>query len=339
MAQERTAQDTVDEWKGLGRDLADVVGWLRARGVDLHDLANRADELPVFSQLPEPEAEAPATERERFRSWAAGRGIGVPSGADGEFEGGAGIGVPKFRDKPWDQKAKAKPFEFYTDEDVIEPTRWRSPERVGALQRDLVEAGVLEGDFQYGMFDDATADAYKALLTFANASELSKGKALGEFRKAQKWAESQGVPWNFGGEGASRKRFVAADPVEVRTDLRSVFRQQLGRDPKASELAELEGAFSRFEQQSFTQQADPAQGGGTTSDRVLQQIREGRDFIDADADDLAPVQAINPMARVLAAFGPGGEFEPEMDVAEQVEEGETVRRSLAGTAQILGGAE
>lgn len=135
----------------------------------------------------------------------------------------------------------------YSEDDVLEPATWGAPEKVGRLQHHLVNAGVLMGDFAYGMYDEATSQAYRALLTFASYQGMTSDEALVEMHARRREAEKQGLSWNpttqtEGGtlaEGQAEK----PDPAVARQAVKQWFRDQLDREPDADELADFAAEF------------------------------------------------------------------------------------------------
>lgn len=66
---------------------------------------------------------------------------------------------------------------LYTEDDVRKSSI-ATTNQLLQLQKSLVAAGFLEGNFIKGWWDDATGDAYRALLTFANENGLTWTDAL-----------------------------------------------------------------------------------------------------------------------------------------------------------------
>lgn len=65
----------------------------------------------------------------------------------------------------------------YKEGAQYDPAGW-SRERIAELQMQMVKAGLLTGQFALGRWDDASSDAYKSVLSYANRAGLRMQEAL-----------------------------------------------------------------------------------------------------------------------------------------------------------------
>lgn len=146
-----------------------------------------------------------------------------------------------------------------------------SPEDRARLQTQMVLAGVLEGDFQYGGWDEPTIAAYSDLLGFSELHQLPVDKALTEYGAARRWAEEQGIPWGEmnGGRGdpggveqmarRMRRRFVrptyeAPDLANLADAVDAEFERQVGRPPTQRERDEWSQRYAQAHRVAFEEE-------------------------------------------------------------------------------------
>lgn len=218
------------------------------------------------------------------------------------------IMVAKLR--PWSE-APGAAIISYSENDVLEPAAWGSPERVGRLQHRLVNSGFLTGDFKYGMYDESTQAAYRQLLTFSSYQGISMIDGLVEAHKArvyaaktgQSWSEVTGMSESAGGS-ALKPAYQAPDKATVRQTIKQQFRAELGRDPERGELARyaaqyLEDDRADFEGQVREQYGAPEDIPESVFDEApsLTQTEEGEEGTAGVAQP-----RIDPVARFQEAF-------------------------------------
>lgn len=181
--------------------------------------------------------------------------IGVPAGYVPPIRGtgfspGAGppIAVADLRAEPYKPGDDARPGSL-------------PPETIVAIQQQLVDGGLLRGQFQVGVWDPTTRTAYRSLLGYANTLGTTDEFALRR--------------WMATGMGATdptptqRQPFVAevTSPDDIRFGLREYFREHVGSG-KIDE-ARLDAAVDAYQGKEITAQRSAydltaSTGGGGT---------------------------------------------------------------------------
>lgn len=239
--------------------------------------------------------------------------------------------------RPWGEMSPTRTVVSYSEDDVIEPATWGSPEKVGRLQHRLVNAGFLAGDFQYGFYDESTEAAYRDLLTFSSKNGMSMIEGLVEAHAARRWAAKQGVPWSAvgGAEGgglapSTIPKYQAPDKASVRQTIKAQFKAELGRDPERGELARYAARYLADDREDFDAQVDaatprPADIPKNVFDEApsLVAAETGEEASAADAPD-----RVDPAARFAEAFE--RRFAGEMDFKER-------QATNAAQTSLLGG--
>jgi len=222
----------------------------RSRGGDDSD-------MPVY-RPGQGQSKAGTSERDRPKP------LGVPEGYMAPYTRGP---EPQGTADSAAQRAKAglgpgtigKRGPSYFDGDQYRPASL-DPASIGKLQASLAAAGLLE-DFRYGVWDEASQDAYASLLGEANASGLSAEAALQ--RRAQGVSINQSGSGSGGGGSGhwefdeNGEPFFVEDPfvpppLQVKTtnkdDLRRVFRsaviEKLGQGWSQAQIDELVDSYN-----------------------------------------------------------------------------------------------
>lgn len=191
--------------------------------------------------------------------------IGVPEGYAAVrrpiFGAGLAGGSIRAREQP-DGGAYKRPAQYF-DGDEWKPANLRA-DSVAAIQRAMVEAGILGwGDFNYKIWDNKTADAYKEVLSVANAQGVTDRMALTQMAMSG-GAYGRGGGGQ-GGEGGGQGEFIGFDengepmfapfqppPLELKTsnkkDLHRVFRksiiEELGEGWSEEDISEMVDAYN-----------------------------------------------------------------------------------------------
>lgn len=167
-----------------------------------------------------------------------------PRGAEGWSAAGAGTG----------SIGQRRPA--YYEDDVLRPATL-DPGSIGQLQGALAASGLL-GDFRYGIWDDASQDAYRSLLSEANAAGLS-AQAMLQHRASSvdmPGAGSENGRGHWEMDESGNPVFVedpyVAPPLELRTtnkaDLARVFRaaviDKMGEGWSQEQINELVDAYN-----------------------------------------------------------------------------------------------
>ncbi len=245
------------------------------------------------------------------------------------------IGVPvdfvASREGPREFRRDPKPGESRTRVEAIEPQYFEGDELAPAtldgaiiarLQMRLVAAGLLEKNTYYvGAWDDLTIAAYKSVLGFANQNGFDATKAMNRLiatlpqsvKDARARAEQLKV--------FQEPPYIKPDMATLAQDVKRYFRQEVGRDPTAGEMAEFAGAMSAAYRADFEAEVAVLR---STSDAANQAPTTGSDLSSAivarrGLTVAAPVaaggggtfQGIDPVARFREAFD--RRFKPETE--------------------------
>src|SRR5690606_6336197 len=166
----------------------------------------------------------------------------------------------------------------YHDGDEFKPASL-DPATIGELQATMAAAGLLTGDFRYGIWDAGSAAAYKDLLAEANAQGLTAEQALQLRASTFTSGGSGGSDGSGGGGGAGGRWEIGPDgepvwveeqyvppPLEIRTtnqdDLRRVFRaaviDTMGQGWSQEQINEVVDAYNwkeiQVQQDAYNQQ-------------------------------------------------------------------------------------
>jgi hypothetical protein len=114
-----------------------------------------------------------------------------------------------------------------------------SREKIVLLQRQLRRAGLLQPPYREGIFDAQTEQAYLGAIDEANRMGVGVPDALNRLASADiAMPASQAQP------------FQPRSPAELAQDVKSLWRQVLGRDPDDNELAEFSAAMTGMEREA-----------------------------------------------------------------------------------------
>jgi hypothetical protein len=238
----------------------------------------------------------------------------------------------------------------YFDGDELAPATL-DPAVIARLQRRLVAAGLLDDDtFYVGAWDDLTIAAYKGVLGFANQNGIDATKSMDRLIAT--------LPQSVKDARARAKQlkvfqeppYIKPDMATLAQDVKRYFRQEVGRDPTAGEMAEFSAAMSSayradFEAEvgalraAFNAENDPTLGvsASTEAGRLTRSIE-------------APVvpgggggtfQGVDPVARFREAFD--RRLKPETDrlqgLSERRANVNNVYESLRTMTSLIGGGQ
>lgn len=168
----------------------------------------------------------------------------------------APIGVPALQAGP-----DGQPVPFTAN--GVEP-KWIEGDELGPaaltredrarLQRAMASAGIIPkgAEYRLGVWDDISRQAYKSVLAQANASGMSPGQVIGEWANASVENKPQPDP------------YLAPDLTSIRSDIKGVFRQRLGRDVTDGELGPLVSEALSLDRQAYDTAVSNAQAEGGT---------------------------------------------------------------------------
>jgi hypothetical protein len=139
----------------------------------------------------------------------------------------------------------------------MEP-RGYSPEMIARLQQQLAAAGLIgpQTRFRLGVWDSASVNAYRNLLSYANQGGIGREDALQDLL-ANPSVKPGDMMGGVGGSVSAGPQFStrlntyeASDPASVRQTAEAAFKQALGRKPKKDELAKFMSGFLGREKDS-----------------------------------------------------------------------------------------
>lgn len=244
-----------------------------------------------------------------FRDMWLGDAIGVPNDfqaarQEPTTQAGGGDSLERWRQRTGrtapTRDVDVKPRFFEGDE--FDPARLPFEERA-ELQSALVEAGLLEdGTYWVGEWDDASLEAYKTVLGFANRWGASTDEALDRLQKSLPDELRKDGGAGTGEATFTPPAFLAPDYASLAQGVKSMFRTRVGRDPSEEELSQLAGQFGGFYRQQFDAEVaaqrsefDARQAGAETGETVAP----------------AAGTAVDPAARFAELFE--SRFKPEID--------------------------
>ena len=274
------------------------------------------------------------------------RPIGVP------FDFVASREVPReFRRDPHLGESRTRDLAIepqYFEGDELAPAT-SDPADIAHLQRRLVAAGLLEEDDYYvGFWDTQTSIAYKGVLGFANQNGFDATKAMNRLiatlpqsvKDARARAEQLKV--------FQEPPYIKPDMATLAQNVKGYFRQEVGRDPTATELAELTGAMSSLyradfeaqvaaERAAFTAANDPTLGAPPTP--PLSALTAGLELANVRQPGGGTIQDVDPVARFREIFD--RRFKPEVDRLKSLDEVRAnvtnVYESLRTMSSLIGG--
>lgn len=184
--------------------------------------------------------------------------------------------------------------------------QWRasSSEDVVAMQRRLVKAGLLKvGEYRPGFWDEASSNAMAEAMAYANRGGSTIEDTLNQLGTSPVGGEAGGF---------RREEFIAPDYATVAQDVKSFFRQRLGRDPREGEMAELTAAMQAMYRQQHEAEQD---------------ILARRAEAELDATPTVPGGTqVDPAARFAEEFE--RRYKPEMDRLNYLEESDSITGNI-----------
>lgn len=173
----------------------------------------------------------------------------------------------------WEFKPTATPEERnvvrYGKGDERLPGSYSSRE-IADLQTRMVQAGLLDDDFVYGVFDDTTEDSYTRLLDYANRTGLPSDEALVAYEAGDQMTIDPltGRPVTRSGKKGSSKAAPLtirySNPNDLAMAANEIARKRIGRAFTSEELNRFvksyQGEESRAQQASYGMQTG---AGGT----------------------------------------------------------------------------
>ena len=200
----------------------------------------------------------------------------------------------------------------YFEGDELAPSTL-DPAVIIRLQMRLVAAGLLEdGTFYEGAWDPLTQTAYKTVLGFANQNGIDATKSMDRLiatlpqsvKDARARAEALKV--------FQEPPYIKPDMATLAQNVKAYFRQEVGRDPTAGEMAEFSGAMSLAYRADF----DAVQAAGraafdAANDPALPPNTRFKNRAEFEASNVAAgpagggggtFQRVDPVARFREAF-------------------------------------
>lgn len=157
-----------------------------------------------------------------------------------------------------------------------------SPEAIAQIQRQMIAVGLIPSDAKItlGFWDNTTREAYRDLLTYANASGLTWSQAL----------KAYGAAGGHAGPGGP-----ARQPLTIRTtnpdDLRRVFRaaviNELGQGWSQEEIDKMVASYQGQEASVQRQAYDAGETGGTVTDVASPQAYAEAEALKRDPSGVA----------------------------------------------------
>lgn len=211
---------------------------------------------------------------------------------------------------------------LYYAGDEYAPAGW-SEQRIAAMQRQLVEAGLLLATFRRGYWDGATADAYATLLVEANQTGDTWRDTLPHVQRAYE----QGLQADRAEAIRSFRGLIPAytpeDRESLRQTVRDAIRRRVGRDPSAAELATYTAELdAHYRAQYDTEVAEARR----RIEEQISQIGNERDVGRAILDGAPPAPPVGDLP-VPAANAPAVDPQARLDAA--------LDRALAGEVELL----
>jgi hypothetical protein len=187
------------------------------------------------------------------------------------------------------------------------------PDRIAEWQRAMAQAGALTGKYRLGIWDDATRDAYRSILAFAN--QIGESNEVAALRR---WSEADVVEEQR--EPFKALPFRPVDPAAVRQKVKATMTDLLGRDPRESEIETLAAQYEAFMRQDH----DAAQGAA-------------RMAYDGEAGTVADVDPDARLRELLAE-----RYRPEMDFTRRqddtADQQAFLGQALRNMSSIIGGS-
>lgn len=141
----------------------------------------------------------------------------------------------------------------YTDGQEWSPLN--DPQSIPSLQTALVQAGLLNPkNVRPGVWDSASASAYRAALAFANVSGANVQDALGILIQNKKYGSAASAPGPY----------ALLNPEDARSAYRTAAQNLTGHDPSTNEQQQFAAYYQSQERTAFNQKAVATTGGALT---------------------------------------------------------------------------
>lgn len=139
---------------------------------------------------------------------------------------------------------------LYYPGDEYAPAAWAET-RIVALQRRLVEAGLLTETFRLGYWDKTTADAYTGLLAHANAEATTWTDVLPRVQAAHEAGVEVARSEAAAAFRGVLPAFTPEDPASLRQLVRQEVRARVGREPTSAEMATFTDELASWYRQQY----------------------------------------------------------------------------------------
>jgi hypothetical protein len=177
------------------------------------------------------------------------------------------------RDLP---RFRAPTFAPYYSRDLLAPQRWTSPARL-LWQNQMIAAGLLDpDDMTPGVWDAATQKAYKKVLEYANAAQITKDEAMAELAANPSEAtlerlaeEAAGPPVEPGG------LIRLSDPTDLKESFRDTYQSRVGRYPDERALSAFVETYHNLERQGGQREIAAQEQATTTGQDVEYTLTPG----------------------------------------------------------------
>lgn len=213
-----------------------------------------------------------------------------------------------------------------------------APEEIVAIQKRLVEAGLLEtGKFYEGFWDDATTAAYETVLAYSNQRGTEWQDTLqdlidnipDELKEQQQQAAIADV--------FQEPAYMAPDYATLAQDVKGMFRSRLGRDPTEDELREMAGALSGSWKAAHDAAVAAARAEFDMGQTLQEQAEAGEELPEATSPGTFTM--VDPAARFAELFEQ--RFKPEIDRLESLgavrQNTDNVFASVRSLTSMIGG--
>ena len=149
---------------------------------------------------------------------------------------------------------------LYTTRDVFTPTL--DPQSIPVLQLKLIQTGYLDPQqVRMGVWDGASQEAYRKVLTFANTYGAYVGDALNILQQYGAAQQQQSGP-----KGGQPGPYQVTNPADLKKAYRDAAESLIGKDLPASESEQFAAMYQQQERNAYSQLAQgisTQQAGGT----------------------------------------------------------------------------
>lgn len=270
-------------------------------------------------QMSDPNAEPVSAEElleEQIAAWTQGA-IGVPDGyvatrqnflpsarSGGFIEGD----MPNSRGSTGGSSAPGEVVPRYFSGDHLQMAGM-PPERIVQIQRQFEQAGLIDMDGYYaGVWDESTSAAMSALMGMANASGKTWEQQLDFLQRnlpeSVKEQRNRDRAQQIAAESFIASPYMKPDYATLAQDMKSVFRQRLGREPSDSEMSELSSAMSAAYRQEYEQETVPFERAQYDAEQAFAELVEADLAAGGTGEGLmAPSPRSVPGVDPIARFG------------------------------------